>query len=158
MSTTQGGLQDALSRLSAAVVALVRTRAEIAALDFDEAGRLAKSRVALLVIGLLCLAVGVLAATAFVIVCFWDTHRLEGDWRRDDRVSRCAVHSALWRFNVRQRTDPKPFAATIAELERDVRVDRSPRAGAKSDRAPTTPRSRTAGRCSRPGQSSIAHG
>jgi len=27
---------------------------------------------------------------------------------------------ALWRFGVRQRTDPKPFAATIAELERDV--------------------------------------
>jgi uncharacterized membrane protein YqjE len=26
---------------------------------------------------------------------------------------------ALWRLDVRQRTDPPPFAATLAELERD---------------------------------------
>jgi uncharacterized membrane protein YqjE len=114
-----GGLQGALTRLSAAAVALVRTRAEIAALDFDEAGKLAKERVALLVIGLLCLAVGVLAATGFVIVCFWDTHRLTA-------IGVVTIGYllggtfALWRFNVRQRTDPKPFAATLAELERDV--------------------------------------
>ena len=114
-----GGLQEALTRLSAAAVALVRTRVEIAALDFDEAGKRAKERVALLVIGLLCLAVGVLAATAFVIVCFWDTYRLAA-------IGVVTIAYllggtlALWRFNVRQRTDPKPFAATIAELERDV--------------------------------------
>ena len=69
-------MQDALSRLAAAALALLRTRAEIAALDFDEAGKRAKERVALLVVGLLCLAVGILAATAFVIVIFWDSNRL----------------------------------------------------------------------------------
>ena len=116
---TQGGLQDALSRLSASVVALVRTRAEIAALDFDEAGKQTKSRVALLVVGLLCLAVGALAATAFVIVCFWDTHRLEAIGVVTIAYLLAGALS-LWRFNVRQRTDPKPFAATLAELERDV--------------------------------------
>ena len=114
-----GGLQDALMRLSAAAVALVRTRAEIAALDFDEAGKRAKERVALLVIGLLCLAVGILAATAFVIVCFWDTYRLMAIGVVTVAYLLGGVF-ALWRFNVRQRTDPKPFAATIAELERDV--------------------------------------
>ena len=114
-----GGLQDALSRLSAAALALVRTRAEIAALDFDEAGRRAKSRVALLVVALLCFAVGILAATAFVIVIFWDSNRLTA-------IGAVTIGYllggalALWRFNVRQSTDPKPFAATIAELERDV--------------------------------------
>ena len=116
---SQGGLQEALSRLSAAAVALVRTRAEIAALDFDEAGARAKSRVALLVVGLLCLAVAALSATAFVIVCFWDTHRLEAIGVVTIAYLLAGALS-LWRFNVRQRTDPKPFAATIAELERDV--------------------------------------
>ena len=116
---SQGGLQDALSRLSAAAVALVRTRAEIAALDFDEAGARAKSRVALLVVGLLCLAVAALAATAFVIVCFWDTNRLMAIGVVTIAYTLGGV-LALWRFGVRQRTDPKPFAATIAELERDV--------------------------------------
>lgn len=116
---SQGGLQDALSRLSAAAVALVRTRAEIAALDFDDAGARAKSRVALLVIGLLCLAVAALAATGFVIVCFWDTHRLQAIGFVTIAYLLAGALS-LWRFNVRQRTDPKPFAATLAELERDV--------------------------------------
>ena len=112
-------MQDALSRLAAAAIALVRTRAEIAALEFDEAGKRAKERVVLLVVALLCLAVAVLAATAFVIVCFWDTHRLEAIGVVTIAYFLAGAFS-LWRFNVRQRTDPPPFAATIAELERDV--------------------------------------
>ena len=117
MST--GGLQGALSRLAAAALALLRTRAEIAALDFDEAGRRAKSRVALLVVALLCFAVGILAATAFVIVVFWDSNRLAAIGAVT--IAYLAGGAlALWRFNVRQNTDPKPFAATIAELERDL--------------------------------------
>jgi uncharacterized membrane protein YqjE len=114
-----GGLNDALTRLAAAAVALLRTRAEIAALDFDEAGKRAKERVALLIVGLLCVAVGVLASTAFVIVYFWDTYRLTAFGLIT--VGYLLVGAlALWRFSVRQRTDPRPFAATIAELERDV--------------------------------------
>jgi uncharacterized membrane protein YqjE len=117
--SSPGGLQEALARLSAAAVALLRTRAEIAALDFDEAGKRAKERVALLVVGLLCVAVGILAATAFVIVCFWDTHRLAAVGVVTVAYL-LAGALALWRFSVRQRTDPRPFGATIAELQRDV--------------------------------------
>jgi uncharacterized membrane protein YqjE len=114
-----GGLQDALTRLTSAAVALVRTRAEIAALDFDEAGKRAKQRAILLVAGLLCLGVGILAATAFVVVYFWDTHRLTAFGLITIAYLLVGV-LALWRFNVRQATDPPPFAATLAELERDV--------------------------------------
>ena len=112
------GLSGALSRLAASAVDLVRTRAELAAVEFDEARELAKDRFVLLGVGLVCLATGTLGASAFVVVYFWDTYRLTalgvvtaayllgGAW-------------ALWRFSVRRRTDPKPFAATLAELERD---------------------------------------
>jgi uncharacterized membrane protein YqjE len=116
-----GGLQDALTRFAAAAAALLRTRAEIAALDFDEAGKRAKERVALLVVGLLCVAVGILAATAFVIVLFWDTYRLAAVGIVTIAYL-VAGALALWRFGVRQRTDPRAFAATIAELERDVQA------------------------------------
>jgi len=115
-----GGLQDSLSRLASATIALVRTRAEIASLDFDEYGAQAKSRATLLVIGLLCLAVGTLAATAFIVVYFWDTYRLTAFGLITIGYF-VAGGLALWRFSVRQRTDPKPFAATLAELERDVK-------------------------------------
>jgi len=117
--TPPGGLQDALTRLASAAAALVRTRAEIAALDFDEAGKRTKQRAILLVAGLLCLGVGILAATAFVVVYFWDTHRLTAFGIITIGYLLVGV-LALWRFNVRQSTDPPPFAATLAELERDV--------------------------------------
>jgi len=114
-----GGLQDALARLSSAAVALLRTRAEIAALDFDSAHKEAKERVILLVAGLLSLGVGIVAATAFVVVYFWDTHRLTAFGVIT--IGYLVVGAlALWRFSVRQRTDPRAFAATLAELERDV--------------------------------------
>ena len=112
-------MRDALSRLAAAAIALVRTRAEIAALEFDEAGKRAKERVTLLVVSLLCFAVGILAATAFVIVIFWDSNRLAAIGVVTIAYL-LAGALALWRFSVRQRTDPRPFVATIAELERDV--------------------------------------
>jgi uncharacterized membrane protein YqjE len=117
--TPPGGLQDALTRLASAAAALVRTRAEIAALDFDEAGKRTKQRAILLVAGLLSLGVGILAATAFVVVYFWDTHRLTAFGIITIGYLLVGV-LALWRFNVRQSTDPPPFAATLAELERDV--------------------------------------
>jgi len=117
--TPPGGLQDALGRLASAAVALLRTRAEIAALDFDSAHTQAKERAILLVAGLLCLVVGILAATAFVVVYFWDTHRLTAFGVIT--IGYLVVGAlTLWRFSVRQRTDPRAFAATLAELERDV--------------------------------------
>ena len=114
------GISGALARLAAAAIDLVRTRAELAAIEFDEARELAKDRITLLVVGLSCLAMGVLGTTAFVVVYFWDTYRLTAL----GLVTVAYVLAgalALWRFSVRRQTDPKPFAATLAELERDRR-------------------------------------
>ncbi len=112
------GLSGALSRLAASAVDLVRTRAELAALEFDEARDLAKDRFALLVAGLVCLAIGTLGATAFVVVLFWDTYRLTA-LGLVTLAYLLVGAGALWRMSVRRRIDPKPFAATLAELERD---------------------------------------
>ena len=112
------GLSGALSRLAASAVDLVRTRAELAALEFDEARELAKERFALLVVGLVCLATGTLGATAFVVVLFWDTYRLTALGLVTLAYLLVGI-VALWRMSVRRRTDPKPFGTTLAELERD---------------------------------------
>jgi uncharacterized membrane protein YqjE len=116
----RGGMSEALSRLAASAVDLLRTRVELATVDFDEARELAKDRLALLVGGVVCLAVGTLGASAFVVVYFWDTYRLAA--LGAVTLAYFVVGAlALWRFSVRQRTDPTPFAATLAELERDRR-------------------------------------
>jgi uncharacterized membrane protein YqjE len=112
------GLSGALSRLAASAVGLLRTRAELAAIEFDEARELAKGRLVLLGVGLVCLVAGTLGASAFVVVYFWDTYRLTA-LGVVTAAYLLGGALALWRFSVRQRTDPKPFAATLAELERD---------------------------------------
>jgi uncharacterized membrane protein YqjE len=115
---TTRGLGVGLAQLAAAAVDLLRTRAELAALEFEEARELAKDRITLLVIGLGCLAMATLAATAFVVVYFWDTYRLAA-LGGVTLAYLLAGLIALWRFSIHRQGDPKPFAATIAELERD---------------------------------------
>ena len=115
---TTRGLGVGLAQLAAAAVDLLRTRAELAALEFEEARELAKDRITLLVIGLGCLAMATLAATAFVVVYFWDTYRLAA-LGAVTLAYLLAGLIALWRFSIHRQSDPKPFAATIAELERD---------------------------------------
>ena len=99
-------------------VDLIRTRGELAALEFDEARELGKDRLTLLVVGVVCFAIGTVRASAFVVVLFWDSTALRRSASSRSRIF-SPGRSRLWRFSVRRRTDPKPFAATLAELERD---------------------------------------
>ena len=115
---TTRGLGVGLAQLAAAAVDLLRTRAELAALEFDEARELAKDRITLLVIGLGCLAMATLGATAFVVVYFWDSYRLAALGGVTVAYLLAGL-IALWRFSIHRQNDPKPFAATLAELERD---------------------------------------
>ncbi len=113
-----GGLRRSLGRLAQAAVALVRTRAELAALEFAEQKERAKQRVLLLAIAGAGFAMAWIAACALIVAYFWDSHRLMA------LLVIAAAHfavgvAALWRLDVRRRTDPPPFSATLAELERD---------------------------------------
>jgi uncharacterized membrane protein YqjE len=113
-----GGLSGALARLGASALALVRTRLELAALEFSEGAERRKSWALLVGVAAVAFGFALLAASAFVVVLFWDTHRLPA-------LAGLAIvylligFVALWRIDVRQRTDPRPFTATLAELERD---------------------------------------
>lgn len=112
------GLRGALARAGAAVVELVRTRIELASLEFVEQREHAKKNVVLAVIAGVFLAFAVLSASALVVLVFWDTHRVVAV------AGVTAFHAlvgivALMRLRASQRAAPPPFAATLAELERD---------------------------------------
>ncbi len=112
------GLRDSLGRLAQASLALVRTRAELAALEFAEQRDRAKRRVLLLAIAAAGFAMSWIAACALIVAYFWDSHRMMA------LLVIAAAHlavgiAALWRLDVRRRADPPPFSATLAELERD---------------------------------------
>ncbi|MGZ8203393.1 MAG: phage holin family protein [Burkholderiales bacterium] len=112
------GLRDSLGRLAQAALALLRTRAELAALEFAEQREHAKQHLLLLAIAGAGFAMAWLAVCALIVAYFWDSHRLMA------LLVIAAAHlvvgiAALWRLDVRRRTDAPPFSATLAELERD---------------------------------------
>ena len=112
------GLRRALARAGAATLNLLRTRLELASVEFAEERERAKSRVVLIVVAGLFLAFGVLAASALVVLLFWDTHRVAA------MVGVTIVHFAIGigaflKLQAAGRDAPSPFAATLAELERD---------------------------------------
>jgi uncharacterized membrane protein YqjE len=113
-----GGLRRALAKAGASLLALVRTRIELASVEFSEERQRAVSRIILAVVAATFIAFAVLLASALVVLLFWDTHRIAA------LAAVTVVHAAigtgaLLRLRADQRTAPTPFAATIAEFERD---------------------------------------
>ena len=112
------GLKSAAASLAAALLGLGRTRLELVAVEFEEARARTSRNIALVMVAALCFAFALLAASLLVVAVFWDTHRI---------AALCGVTIlyallgllALWRLSARRKTDAPPFAATLAELERD---------------------------------------
>ncbi len=115
---SHGSLRGALARLGAAALALLRTRADLAALEFSEQRERARTLLVLLGIAGFALAFAAMAATALVVVYFWDSYRM-GALVGVTLFYLVVGVAAIWRFNVHRRDDPPPFAATLSELERD---------------------------------------
>ena len=117
-SASAAGLRGALARAGGALVELLRTRIELAALEFAEQREHAKGALVLVAIAGVFLAFAVLSASALVVILFWDTHRVAAI--AGVTIFHAAVGViALTRLQAFQRNAPKPFAATLAELEHD---------------------------------------
>ena len=113
-----GGLRAALARLGAAGIELSRTRIELATLEFAEERERTTTRLVLMAAAASGFAFALLGASAFVVVWFWDTHRLLALGGLTLVYLLIGV-VALVRLQAFQRSAPKPFATTLAELERD---------------------------------------
>jgi uncharacterized membrane protein YqjE len=109
----------AIAQLAASAVAMLRTRIELAAVEFAEAREHIKDMVVLAAVGTVLALFALLFASLFVIAWFWDTYRLAA-------VGGVAVFyvvlAALAFARLRQisRDAPSPFAATLEELEHDA--------------------------------------
>jgi uncharacterized membrane protein YqjE len=115
---SHGSLRAALARLGAAAVALLKTRADLAAVEFSEHRDRTRTLLILLGIAGFAFAFAAMSATALVVVYFWETYRIAA------LVGVTLFYLvigviALWRLSEHRRADPPPFAATRAELERD---------------------------------------
>ncbi len=112
------GPASSLRALGATLLELVGSRIELAVVELREEGERRKGMLALVLVGALFLALGLLLAAAFVVVLFWDEHRLLALGGVTLLYLGIAA-TAFARLRRKARESPPPFAATLAELERD---------------------------------------
>ena len=112
------GLRGASARLGASVLGLVRTRLELASVELAEERDRLQYQVALLVVAIGMFMFALLFATAWIVVYFWDTSRLTAIAIVALVFAAAGVALLMLRSQA-ARAAPMPFAATIAEYERD---------------------------------------
>lgn len=112
------GLKGALARLGAAVLGLLETRLELVTIEYaEERGRLIEALV-LVLVSVVSIAFALLAGSALIVAWFWDTHRIAA--LLAVMLAYLAIGLfALWRLSQSRAADARPFAATLAEIERD---------------------------------------
>ena len=112
------GLFDSLRRVGSTLSALFHSRAELFFREFErERNRFA--RVALFaVVALFFMALGVLTATLFIIVLFWDSQRLVAIGFLT--LLYFAIGGGLALFAKREASrGARPFASTLEQLRQD---------------------------------------
>ena len=112
-----GGISGALSQLAASLVALLHTRFELLTVEFEEERERAKDLVVLTVIATVFFSFALIVLSVLVVFLFWDTHPVGA------LVGVTLVYLAIGAAAVvvlQRSRDTRPFAATLAELEKDV--------------------------------------
>lgn len=114
----RGGLRIAVTRFAGSALALLRTRLELASVELAEERERVQLRLGLLFGGVLLMLLGVMAFGAFVIVYYWENYRFAAIIG----VALACFAAGLLLLKLAQnvsRGAPTPFAATLAELEKD---------------------------------------
>ena len=112
------GLTASLRALGATLAELLAARAELAVVELRQEGERKKEMIALAAAGALFLALGLLVATLFIVVLFWDTHRLAAIG--GVAIAYLALSAAAFgRLRGKAATNPAPFEATLREFAAD---------------------------------------
>jgi uncharacterized membrane protein YqjE len=114
-----GGLADALRTMGATLGAIARVRGALFGVELAEEIERRKRMVVLAVLAAAFLHMALLLATLFVAVVFWDTHRIAAVGGMS-ALYLCCGAVALARMRAAAASSPTPFAATRAEIDRDL--------------------------------------
>ena len=117
------GLVAALSGMAATAVALLRTRLELATVEFEEERERIKVMIVLIVVATVFACFALVALSVLVVVSLWDRSPLLA-------ISGVTIFYALiaagavLALKQQLQAHGRPFAATLAELERDAEAMR----------------------------------
>ena len=118
------GLLGSLKSLSSLVVAIAHNRLNLLSTDLEIARERTVSVLMMVLVALFCLCFGALLLALFVVVIFWDTHRL---------IALASVTGLfllvgsiyLWRVLRALKRMPATFEASLTELAKDYKALKS---------------------------------
>ena len=118
------GLLGSLKSLSSLVVAIAHNRLNLLSIDLEIARERTVSVLMMVLVALFCLCFGALLLALFVVVIFWDTHRL---------IALGCVTGLfllvgsiyLWRVLRALKRMPATFEASLTELAKDFNALKS---------------------------------
>ncbi len=117
------GLFDSLKALARVMLALVQTRVELAANEFEEQRVLIARELVLALSAVFLLGVGLVFVATFIVVWLWDSFRLLtlGGFALVFLLAALVAYARL-RLLLAER--PKAFSATLQELSKDLEAMR----------------------------------
>lgn len=119
-NSRQPGFIGSVKTLTGTVLELMHVRVELFALEWQEERERVKQVIVLAVAGVVLLALGLLLATFFIVVTFWDTYRLTAI-----AVVTIAYLGGgaicLWGVRGQLKNHPPPFANSLREFIEDLR-------------------------------------
>jgi uncharacterized membrane protein YqjE len=119
--SAQPGPLDSLRALGATFLALVGTRVELLVVELREEGERKKEMLVLAGVAAVFLALGLLLLAIFVVVVFWDSHRIAATAAVTMVYLGIGV-GALARLKQKVRASPPPFEATLGEFAKDLEM------------------------------------
>jgi uncharacterized membrane protein YqjE len=112
------GLLASLRRLLATGAGILQTRLELLAVELEEEGERLRGLLLHALVALFFLGFGILLLTLFMVVVFWDTHRVAVLGAVTAAYLSIGVYATLM-VRYKLKTRPRLFAATLAELGKD---------------------------------------
>lgn len=113
------GLAGALSGIAATLIALLRTRLELATVEFAEERERIKVMLVLVLVATVSACFAIVTLSALIVVWFWDSHPLAAMFGVALFYA-VVAGGALMMLRQQVRAHGIPFAATLGELERDA--------------------------------------
>jgi uncharacterized membrane protein YqjE len=117
-SARAGGVLGSIKGLAATLIAAASTRLQLFANELATEGQRVRQIALLLVLALVFFSLALVLVTLLVVVVFWDDHRL---FAIGGLALLYFVASALLLLAAKNRgaAGPRPFAATLGELQKD---------------------------------------
>lgn len=125
-AAARGGLLQSIKRLGRSLLGTARTRLDILATEIEEERLRLEQLLLIALAAAFCLAMALMLGVAFVVIYFWDTHRLAAVGLLGLAFLIIAAVLALV-LRAKAKSRPKPFAVTRGELAKDAAMLQEPR-------------------------------